>query len=70
MAAVAAGIVLAFLFRPSVGVCVEFSGCREESTPQYAFIVGGVILAGVFVSIAAARRDRWKRDARHWNDRT
>ncbi len=66
---VAAGVVLAFVVGP-VRVCVEFSGCSEDPTAQYAFVLAGLMFGVLFLTVAAARRDRWKRDARYWNDQT
>jgi hypothetical protein len=47
--------------------CVEFSGCHtDNTTTRIAVALVGFIVSGILLTIAAARKNRWRRDARHW----
>jgi hypothetical protein len=47
--------------------CVEFAGCHtDNTTTRIAVAVLGFIVSGILLTIATARKNRWRRDARYW----
>jgi hypothetical protein len=65
----AVGGIVAAVLMPfgQVRTCVEFAGCHTENvTARIVVALGGFILSSLLLTLAAARKNRWRRDARYW----
>jgi hypothetical protein len=68
VAAVAGILGAALMPFGQVLTCVEFSGCHtENTTARIAVALLGFIVSGILLTVATARKNRWRRDARYWD---
>jgi hypothetical protein len=68
-AVVAVGGIVGAALMPfgQVQSCVEFAGCHTQNlTARIAIAVLGLIVSGILLTAASARKNRWRRDARYW----
>jgi hypothetical protein len=47
--------------------CAEFTGCHEDNVgARIAVALAGFTVSGILLTVASARRDRWRRGAQSW----